>query len=958
MAGEIEGDGQQEAGPPYSVKRWELIQRASRSWTGQLVDLTGRNNLLYYRDLKVGTLPLDRVPAAADRCCSRAGRVSASSSPTRTRWPTPASALARSTTRPDDLRGARHRHAVPRVRTGDVGQPEEPPTPPRRCCWCRAALPARGAAQQNFDLSVTGELEVNPTFLQRWRPSSTSSATRRSCCASGDGRRDRHPEELEIAFAWLAEKARRCPDSRSTERCVSATSPTRSCRWSATSRLGRGARRARSDRRARRRRRRPAGRPRPQGRRRSDAARPDAAGRRVPGPGRRLEPELRDQQGARRPGPGHQGPARNRQEPDDQQPHLRLVARGKTRAVRRREARRDRRRLASASNRSAWTTSSSTSTAAFSSKRQVAQSLARGAAHQRDDRPAGPRRTSIQRLEARRARAQRVEDGAARATASRGVCRSSPPRSGCSRSARRPRPRCAFAAPKLTRLTADGARARPRAASGVRRPRRPAAAASASPWAGLADHDPRGGRTCARSRRRRSPCARSSRCLTDSSRRARRSGMPAPDTRARVGDRLLLWERRASTLEHFDAELFDDDLEPLAERARAARRGRRGDGCPPPSATASTAPRTSARKALQRDGVKLRKAGLLDAHRRPPPSSSASGRPPAPTARRAAGGPRRPAGRRTPPLRGGPRELSRDLRRDRSVADGSRAAVVERLRRAARRRRDPRPAAGPAPPPSGARRRRADRARRRPAPLEPRRRGRRWTTLRVLPDGVDRRRTSPQRPPRRRRSTATSTRPPSEDFQHADRRHIATTAQRVRRLAAERAHRVGDGAARPGERWSSARRPRRRRTCRCARRFNTAPEVMTSIKPCWVMSPLVVSQVLPTDRPYFDVVIFDEASQVRPAEAIPAILRGRQLVVAGDEQQLPPTDFFSSRCQPRRRRARTIAEAAPTWSTRASSRSSTRSSSLVELADARVALPQPDERLIAFSNAHLYDRSR
>ena len=75
--------------------------------------------------------------------------------------------------------------------------------------------------------------------------------------------------------------------------------------------------------------------------------------------------------------------------------------------------------------------------------------------------------------------------------------------------------------------------------------------------------------------------------------------------------------------------------------------------------------------------------------------------------------------------------------------------------------------------------------------------------------------------------------------------------------------------------------------------FNTAPEVMTSIKPCWVMSPLVVSQVLPNDRPYFDVVIFDEASQVRPAEAIPAIARGRRLVVAGDEKQLPPTDFFS-----------------------------------------------------------------
>src|SRR5262249_37540241 len=76
--------------------------------------------------------------------------------------------------------------------------------------------------------------------------------------------------------------------------------------------------------------------------------------------------------------------------------------------------------------------------------------------------------------------------------------------------------------------------------------------------------------------------------------------------------------------------------------------------------------------------------------------------------------------------------------------------------------------------------------------------------------------------------------------------------------------------------------------------FSAAPDVTLSLKPCWAMSPLVVSQVLPPDQPYFDVVIFDEASQVRPAEAMHAILRGRQLVVAGDERQLPPTDFFSS----------------------------------------------------------------
>jgi superfamily I DNA and/or RNA helicase len=51
-------------------------------------------------------------------------------------------------------------------------------------------------------------------------------------------------------------------------------------------------------------------------------------------------------------------------------------------------------------------------------------------------------------------------------------------------------------------------------------------------------------------------------------------------------------------------------------------------------------------------------------------------------------------------------------------------------------------------------------------------------------------------------------------------------------------------------------------------------------------------QYLNTREIRFDVVIFDEASQVRPYDAISSIYRGRQLVVAGDKEQLPPTTFF------------------------------------------------------------------
>ncbi|WP_322544830.1 DUF3320 domain-containing protein [Rhodococcoides fascians] len=69
--------------------------------------------------------------------------------------------------------------------------------------------------------------------------------------------------------------------------------------------------------------------------------------------------------------------------------------------------------------------------------------------------------------------------------------------------------------------------------------------------------------------------------------------------------------------------------------------------------------------------------------------------------------------------------------------------------------------------------------------------------------------------------------------------------------------------------------------------------LVQQIKPCFMMSPLAVSQFLPPDL-RFDVVIFDEASQVLPSDAVNCVYRGDQLIVAGDQKQLPPTDFFSS----------------------------------------------------------------
>lgn len=70
------------------------------------------------------------------------------------------------------------------------------------------------------------------------------------------------------------------------------------------------------------------------------------------------------------------------------------------------------------------------------------------------------------------------------------------------------------------------------------------------------------------------------------------------------------------------------------------------------------------------------------------------------------------------------------------------------------------------------------------------------------------------------------------------------------------------------------------------------PNVFKNKKPCLLMSPLSVAQYLSSDAPQYDIVIFDEASQIPVWDAAVAIARGKQLIVAGDPKQLPPTTFF------------------------------------------------------------------
>ena len=72
-----------------------------------------------------------------------------------------------------------------------------------------------------------------------------------------------------------------------------------------------------------------------------------------------------------------------------------------------------------------------------------------------------------------------------------------------------------------------------------------------------------------------------------------------------------------------------------------------------------------------------------------------------------------------------------------------------------------------------------------------------------------------------------------------------------------------------------------------------APEVMTSLAPCFMMSPLSVAQYLSPNQALFDVVIFDEASQITVWDAVGSIARGQQVIVTGDPKQMPPTNFFA-----------------------------------------------------------------
>ena len=74
--------------------------------------------------------------------------------------------------------------------------------------------------------------------------------------------------------------------------------------------------------------------------------------------------------------------------------------------------------------------------------------------------------------------------------------------------------------------------------------------------------------------------------------------------------------------------------------------------------------------------------------------------------------------------------------------------------------------------------------------------------------------------------------------------------------------------------------------------FDSIPNLLRRLTPCMLMSPISVAQYIDPKFPKFDLVIFDEASQLPTCEAVGAIARGENLVVVGDPKQMPPTSFF------------------------------------------------------------------
>ena len=136
------------------------------------------------------------------------------------------------------------------------------------------------------------------------------------------------------------------------------------------------------------------------------------------------------------------------------------------------------------------------------------------------------------------------------------------------------------------------------------------------------------------------------------------------------------------------------------------------------------------------------------------------------------------------------------------------------------------------------------------------------------------------------------------NFQRLDRRRIQSKQSEIASKVRQRMVPDGNGKGRVGEytELSLIRHEigKKSRHCKTRELMGRAGNAVQALKPCFLMSPLSLARYLPAGGIEFDMVIMDEASQIKPEDAIGAILRAKQLVVVGDPKQLPPTSFFDS----------------------------------------------------------------
>lgn len=136
-----------------------------------------------------------------------------------------------------------------------------------------------------------------------------------------------------------------------------------------------------------------------------------------------------------------------------------------------------------------------------------------------------------------------------------------------------------------------------------------------------------------------------------------------------------------------------------------------------------------------------------------------------------------------------------------------------------------------------------------------------------------------------------------QKFRELDERIRGLTPRRIQAVASGPARRIQEarddlGGGEVGILRYELEKKRRIKPLR--RLFAEIPHVLQALKPCMLMSPISVSTYLKPGALEFDLVVFDEASQLPTAEAIPSILRAKQVVIAGDANQLPPTSFFAA----------------------------------------------------------------